>query len=142
MLGDILRVEQFEAARDQPRHQMHQRHFRSVAGAMEHALAEKGAAEVDAIEPADQLVSLPDFDTVAMPEFVQPDIEIADALVDPGVVAPWLRRRAAGYHGLESPVDGDSEGVGAHRARQSRGDTKTIQRDNTAHFRLDPEQGP
>src|SRR5258708_35704333 len=95
MLGDILRVEQFEAARDQPRHQMHQRHFRSVAGAMEHALAEKGAAEVDAIEPADQLVSLPDFDTVAMPEFVQPDIEIADALVDPGVVAPWLRRRTA-----------------------------------------------
>ena len=44
MLGDILGVEQLEAARDQPRHQMHQRHLRGVAGAVEHALAEEGAA--------------------------------------------------------------------------------------------------
>src|SRR5881396_2447834 len=49
MLGDILGVEQLESARDQPRHQMHQRHLRGVAGAMEHALAEKRASEADTI---------------------------------------------------------------------------------------------
>ena len=64
MLGDILRVEQFEAARDQPRHQMHQRHLRGVAGAVEHALAEEGAAEADAVEPADEVAILPDLDAV------------------------------------------------------------------------------
>ena len=47
---------------------------------MKHALAEEGAAEADAVEPADQFVILPDLDAVAMAEFVQPDIEIADAL--------------------------------------------------------------
>jgi len=49
VLGDILGVEQFEAAGDQPRHQMHQRHLRGVADAMKHALAEEGAAEADAV---------------------------------------------------------------------------------------------
>ena len=98
MLGDILGVEQLEAARDQPRHQMHQRHLRGVAGAMEHALAEEGAPEADAIQPADQIAVLPDLDAVAVAELVQSDIEIADAPVDPGVLAACLRRGAAGDH--------------------------------------------
>ena len=141
MLGDILGVEQLEAARDQPRHQMHQRHFRGVAGAMEHALAEEGAAEADAIEAADEVAVLPDLDAVAVPELVQPDIEIADALVDPGVVAAWLRRRAAGDDGLEGGIDGDAEGIRAHGAGQPRGDAEAVERNHAAHFRLDPEQG-
>ena len=87
MLGDILGVEQLEAARDQPRHQMHQRHLRGVAHAMEHALAEEGAAETDTIKPADEVAVLPDLDAVAMAELVQAEIEVADALVDPGIVA-------------------------------------------------------
>src|ERR1700730_15980987 len=95
MLGDILGIEQLESAGDQPRHQMHQRYLGGVAGAMKHALAEKGAAEADAIEPAGQIVVLPDLDAVAMSEFMQADIKIADALVDPGVVAAGLRRGAA-----------------------------------------------
>ncbi len=141
MLGDILGVEQHETAGDQPRHQMHQRHLRGVADAMEHALAEEGAAEADAVEPADQFVLLPDLDAVAMAEFVQAEIEIADALVDPGVVAAGLRRGAAGDHRLERGVDGHGEGVGAHGARQARRDAKTIERDHAAQFRFDPEQG-
>ena len=95
MLGDVLGVEQLEAARDQPRHQMHQRDLRGVARGVKHALAEEGAAEADAIEPADEVVALPDLDAVAMAELVQPEIEVADALVDPGVVAACLRRGAA-----------------------------------------------
>src|SRR6266581_317634 len=74
MLGHVLGVEQLEAACDQPRHQMHQTYFRGVAGGVKHALAEKSAAEAHAVEPADQVVVLPDLDAVAMPERVQPDI--------------------------------------------------------------------
>src|SRR3982074_3051099 len=100
MVGHILCVEQFEAARDQPCHQMHQRHFRGIANAVKHTLAEEGAAQADAVEPADKIVILPDLDTVSVSEFVEPDIEIANALVDPGIVAARLRRGAPGYHSL------------------------------------------
>ena len=64
--------------------------------------------EADAVEPADQIAVLPDLDAVAMPELVQPDIEVADAPVDPGVVAARLRRGAAGDHRLEGGIDGDA----------------------------------
>src|SRR5690349_21048358 len=86
MLGDVLGVEQLESAGDQSRHQMHQRHLGSVAGAMEHALAKERAAQADAVEPADEVAVLPDLDAVSVPEFVKSEIEIADALVDPGIV--------------------------------------------------------
>src|SRR5581483_10290823 len=42
VLGDILGVEQFKAASDQSRDQMHQRDFRGIARAVEHAFAEEG----------------------------------------------------------------------------------------------------
>src|SRR5216684_4028070 len=104
---------------------------------MKHALAEEGAAETDPVQSADEVVILPDLDTVAMSELVQPDVELADALVDPGVVAAGLRRGAASDHGFECRVDGDGEGVGSHRARQAGGNTKAIERYNAAHFRRD-----
>src|SRR6185295_19443661 len=140
MFGDILGVEQLEPARDQPRHQMHQRHFRRVAGTVKHAFAEEGASQADAIEAACEVAVLPDLDAVAVPELVEPDIEIPDALVDPGVVAAGLRRRAAGDDRLEGGIDGHTEGIRAHGAGQPRGDAETIQRNHAAHFRLDPEQ--
>src|SRR5205807_7773226 len=80
MFGDILRVEQFEAARNQPRHQMDQRHLRGVTGVVKHAFAEEGAAETDPIEPADEVVIAPDLDAVTVAEFMQRAIEIANAL--------------------------------------------------------------
>ena len=57
-----------KAAGLQARHQMHQRNLGSIAGAVEHALAEKGAAERDAIKPADQIVAVIDLDGVAVAE--------------------------------------------------------------------------
>src|SRR2546429_8126709 len=108
---------------------------------MKHALAEEGAAKADAVESADQVVIVPDLDAMGMSEFVQPDVEVADALVDPGVVAAGLRCGTAGDDSLESGVDGDGEGIGAHRARQPRGNAKAVERNHAAHFRLDPEQG-
>src|SRR4051812_23508198 len=85
--GDELGVEQYKSAGDQPRDQMHQRDFRGVAGMMKHALAEEGAAEADAVEPAGEILAVPRLDAMAMPDLMQPRIEIANAAVDPGVVA-------------------------------------------------------
>ena len=90
MIGDVLRVEQAIAAGAQPRHQMHQRNFRGVARAVEHALAEEGAAERDAIEPAGQLIAVIDFDGMAMAVLVEAAINLADAAVDPGAGAVGL----------------------------------------------------
>ena len=56
MFGHILRVEQFKASGDQAGDEMHQRHLRSVAGAMKHAFAEECAAKIDAVKTADQIV--------------------------------------------------------------------------------------
>ena len=54
VIGDELRVEQLEAAGPQPRDQMHERDLGRIARAVEHALAEEGAAERDAVEAAHQ----------------------------------------------------------------------------------------
>ena len=140
MFGHILRVEQLEPAGNEAGNQMHERHLRGVAGAVKHAFAEEGAAEIDAVKAADQIVTLPYLDAVGVAQVVQPEIEIADALVDPGVVAARLRRGAAGDHGLEGAVHGHRERVRADRARQARSDAKAAERDHAAHFRLDPEK--
>ena len=116
MLGHVLRVEQFEPARDQPRHQMHQRHLGGVAGPMKHALPEERPAQADAIQSADQIVVLPDLDAVCVSEFMQPDVEIADPFVDPGILAPGLRRGTTGDDCLEGSVGGDRESVGSNGA--------------------------
>src|SRR5438128_12608668 len=107
---------------------------------MKHALAEEGAPEADTIESAGEVAVLPDLDAVAMAELVQTEIEVADALVDPGIVAPFLRRGTASDHGLEGGVCRDRESIGAHGAGEPRGDAKAVERDHPAQFRLDPEQ--
>src|SRR5205823_13993092 len=104
-----LRVEQFETTRNQPRHQMDQCHLRGVTGVVKHAFAEEGAAETDPIEPADEVVIAPDLDAVTMAELMQCAIEIANALVDPGVLAACLRRGATGDDRLERRIDRNNE---------------------------------
>src|SRR5262249_7692725 len=66
MVGDELGVEQPEASCFEPRNQMHQRHLRGVARAMEHALAEESAAERDAVEPTHEGLAVIDLHAVAM----------------------------------------------------------------------------
>src|SRR5262249_57405235 len=112
LLGNVLRVEQSEAAGDQPRHKMHERHLRGVANAVEHALSEEGASEAHAVESADQITVLPDFDAVSVAERMQSAIEVADALVDPGVLAPGLRCGAACNDRVECLVDSHDMAVG------------------------------
>src|SRR6201999_4155388 len=112
-----------------PRHQMHQRHLRGVADAVEHALAEKGAAKVYAVQSAGEIPILPDLDAVAVTERMQPGIEVANAPVDPGILAACGGRCAAGHDGLERRVDGDRETIRAHRAGQTRGNAEVVERD-------------
>src|SRR6185312_3275226 len=105
MVGHELRIEQHEAARDHSSDQMYQRDLRRVPRDMKHALAKKRAAESDAIETAYEFISLPDLDAVTVTEFVQGDVELADAPVDPGIVSARLRRGAAVNHGVEGGID-------------------------------------
>ena len=84
MIGDELGVEQPVVTGLEPRHQMHQRDFGGVARAVEHALAEEGAAETDAVEAADQRFAVIDFDGMAIAALVELAIKTADAAVDPG----------------------------------------------------------
>ncbi len=79
MLGHELGVEQAEAAGPQPRHEVDERDLRGVALAVEHALAEEGAAEPHAVEAADQPAVAPDLDRVAVAEVEQLAVEAADA---------------------------------------------------------------
>src|ERR1700755_1189737 len=107
MFGHVLRIEQFEATGDQPGHQMYQRYLGGVAVAVEHALAEESPPQTHAVKTADEIAVLPGLDAMAVAEPVQAGIEIANALVDPGVLAALGRRGTAVHHGLERLVDGD-----------------------------------
>ena len=85
---DKLRVEEPEAARAEPRHEMHQRDLRGVGLAMEHALAEERRPEADAVEAADELARRARLHRVAMADVEELAIEPADAVVDPGLGPP------------------------------------------------------
>ena len=84
---------------------------------MKHALAEKRSAEADAVQPADQIVSVINFDRVAIAALVELAIKLSDPLVDPGARAPRLRLSAAIDHRLEVPINKDAEWGGTHRSR-------------------------
>ena len=68
MPGDKLRVEQGEASIFEPCDEIDESDLARVADSGEHALAEEGAAEMYAIEAADQSALLPHFDRMAMAE--------------------------------------------------------------------------
>ena len=138
MTGGELRVEQREAAGDQPRHQMHQRDLRRIGDAVEHAFAEERAAERETVESADQRFAVINLDAVAGAAFGERDIERADALIDPGALAASRRAGAAIDHRREVAVGDNTQGGAAHRAREPRGNMKIVERDDAALFRLDP----
>jgi len=84
MPRDELGVEQGESPILQSRDEIDESDLARVAGSGEHALAEKGAAEMHAVKPTDKRAVLPDLDRVAMAEREQLAIEAPDAPVDPG----------------------------------------------------------
>src|SRR5947209_19819689 len=130
MVRDELRVEQYEAAGDQARDEMHQRHLRGVAFAVEHALAKECAAKRDAVESAGELVAVPRLHAVAVAELVQRRVEIADAAIDPGVFATHARRSAAVDDLRERTIDRHPEAIRPHGAREPRRDMEAVERDD------------
>jgi len=83
MPGDELRVEQGESSIPQSRHQIDQSDLAGVARARKHALAEKRATEMDAVQSAGEHAVLPYLHRVAMTEREQLAVQASDAPVDP-----------------------------------------------------------
>src|SRR5208282_4305672 len=125
----------------EPRRQMDEGDLGGVAGAVEHALAEKSASEADAVEAADQRAAFVNLNRVAISALVEPAVEVTDASVDPGAGAPGHRLRAAVEYGIEIAVDGDRETIGTHRACEAVRHVEPIQRNDAPPFWLDPIEG-
>src|SRR5262245_32221543 len=141
MLGDELGVEQTEAARDQPRAQEHQRHLAGIARVGKHALAEKGAVERHAVEPADQAAADPGLHRVAVAGVEQIAVKAANAAVDPGGAPARAGHGTAVDHAFEVVIDPDLVAALADRARQALGDVHRIERQNAPLLRLNPIKG-
>src|SRR5262249_2733137 len=137
MRGDELGVEQDETAGAQARHEMHQRDLRGVAGAVEHALAEEGAAEAHPVKAAHQGAAVIDLDGVAMADVVKLAIKLADAPIDPGARTARSRFGAAINDGLEVAVANDCERLGSDGAGKTRRNVEALERNNAAQLRFD-----
>jgi len=144
MVGVELCVEQAKAADDQPSHQVHQRHLRCIGLAREHALAEEGGVDGDAIEAADQFPVLPALDAVRLAAGVELTVQPLDIGVDPSLVAivgaVRIRRRALGHHLGEGRIHPHLEPVLPHRAGEALGHVEGVQREDAAQVRIDQVQ--
>src|SRR6202008_931278 len=130
VVGDELGVEQLEAAGAQARDKVHERDLGGIAPAVEHALAEEGAAQRDPVEPAGERLAVIDFEAVAVTALVELAIERADARIDPGARPAGLGFGATREHAVEVAVDRDGVAIAAHGAREPAGDMKAIERDD------------
>jgi len=139
VIGDELAIEQLESAYLQSRDQISQRHFGGVARAAEHAFAEEGAGQLDAVEPPDEGITLPAFDRMGMAAFVKRSIGAFDFGIDPGV-GPIRRGLGAAMHDVtKCPVSGYAKASGADRLRQRAREMEAVEREDAALLRLNPE---
>ena len=136
MLGHELAVEQREIADLEARDQPGERDLRRVGRAAEHAFAEEGAAELHAVEAADQRVAVPHLDRMGVARAVEREHRVLELGVDPGLLAVG----AGGDHAGEIAVAGDREPARAERPAERARDVEAVERDDRAVARLDPEQ--
>src|SRR5262249_2453453 len=113
-------------------------HLGSVGDAVEHALAEKGGAEIDAVEPPDETIAGINLDRMAMADVVEVAIELPDAAIDPGGAPANHWCRATIDHRVEVAVDPHLEPVTSDGARQTLRDLQPVERQDAPGFRLDP----
>src|SRR5690606_14428769 len=139
MLGRKLRVEQHEAALAKPLHEVHQTDFRGVALTREHALAKKGPAERDTVEPTDQPALAPGLDRVAEAALEQPAVGFANGRVNPGAVTVGPYLGASGDHAVEVLVEGDVEPPLAHDLAQAFRYMELVEGNDAARLRPHPE---
>ena len=136
MLRHELAVEKREIAHLQPRHEPGESHLRGIRCATEHALAEKGAAELHAIKSADEVLGIPDLERVRMARGVEREHRPLQIRIDPRLLAV----RACGDHRVEVPVMSDRELAGTQGALQRSRQMKPVEGDDGAVARLDPEE--
>jgi hypothetical protein len=132
MIGDELAIEQREAADPQSCDEMGERDLGGIGYAAEHALAEKGAAERDAIKPADQraanLTSRPDLDRMGMTVTMEDAVSLFDLRVDPGFRTSLGRFRATFDDTREGAIGGHGKAIGAQRFAQRMREMEAVQR--------------
>jgi hypothetical protein len=134
-----LRVQQTIAADAQARDEVHEGDLACVARGAEHALAEEGGAERDAVEPAHQRVARPALHAVRLPPQEELAVEGLDRRVDPGVGAVGADARALGDDLLEGGVDADLERIATHRAGEPARDVQIVQREDSPALGVDQE---
>src|SRR5262245_16281421 len=141
MFGDVLCIEQPIAAGPEARDEMNQRDFGSVACAMKHALAEESSAKRHPIEPADKALAVIDFDGMTMSAFEQRAIDAADAHIDPRAGPILLRLGTTVDDRIEVAIHMHSPWRRAYGASEPSRNMKSLERNDSAHIRLDPVQG-
>ena len=106
---------------------MDERDLRGVAGAMEHAFAEKGAAQAHAVKAADQPIALVSLERMGMAGGEQFAIEPHDLVVYPGLLA-----LGAGAHDrFERAVGGDPVSIRPHRLGEAARHDEPIEREDS-----------
>ena len=135
-----LRIEEPEASLGEPRGEMHKGDFRRIGLAIEHALAEKCSAEMDAIKSARKNAAGPALDRMNLARFEELAVEGFDPPVDPGFLAPFGGGGAALDDGIKVRIDAHLETLGAHGLGQTLRDDEAIKRENAALLRVDPEE--
>jgi hypothetical protein len=139
VLCEELRIEQFEAAADQPRDQMDERHFAGIALFAEHAFAEECRPQRNAIQSPKQLPIPPTFDGMRMSHTVQGHIHVFNLCVDPGLLAAGCGFRAGAYDGVEITIDGDFVPVAFDGSGKPARHVEAVERYNSPFFRGDPK---
>ena len=142
MLGHELAVEQAEAALDQPRHEMDQRHLRGIALAAEHALAEERRPDRHAVEAADQLARRAGIRRCAHGRArCSSRVEVDDRLVDPGLGMARPRLGAGAHDVGEGRCRRGPRRSPVRKLRASRcGQVEAVERQDAAPPGIEPEE--
>src|SRR5215831_5372202 len=138
MIGDELRVEQQEAAADQARAQIDERHLAGVALDGEHALAKVGAMQRYSVEAADQPPARPCLHGVAIASIIEVAVKRPDLAVDPGGAPAGLGRRTTVEHAFKIGIDPDLEDALADGTCKPLWHMHPVQRQDPALLWLDP----
>ena len=97
---------------------------------VKHRLAEKRAANRDAVKATGKLSILPRFDRVGVPELMQSLVTFDDLIIDPGLGPP----RALSDHFRECSIDSDFETSLTHDPLEGVWNVKFVERQDRARI--------
>ena len=146
MRRDELAIEQCRPAAPQRRDQPGQRDLRGIRDPAEHALAAKYPVKTDAVEAADQFITLPALQRMGMAKPVQVQITRDDPLADPALATGGVilglggARRGAGLHDFAKGfIAAHAKAPAPQGSRQRARAAEVVERQDRAGIRLDPE---